>query len=1108
MLLALPPLFVRADSSAQLVEAMNRGVGLMNQYEYNGAAKMFEQALTIAPSLTIAEVDLAIARFNRANRELNDLEQSMELLDKALKAEPTNAQALYFKGIVLQHQSQTEEAIACFEKVAELCPDDGGNWFLLGMCKLRAGQKAEKELRRAIELRPYLVSAWYQLWQALRTAGQPDEAKACLEKFKQLRENPLAETIELAQYGQMGPLAYVRPLPAVLPITKSTCIPQSPIDVIGTNSSQQGALDRTLMGGAAMGDFNKDGILDMVIQAGGDGRLELLMGGPNGRWTNTTAASGLGAVKGAVTCSVGDVDNDDNPDLIIATTQGCLFFRGKGDGTFAGSTMESGLGTATNGARHALLLDADHDGDLDLLTCGLGTNGCQYWRNNGDGLFTNVTDQAGLACSGSACTVTLCGDIDRDRDMDLIIMREGKPALVFVNELLNHFREVDCGAAIHGELGGVLQDFNGDGILDILALGGFPARLRLYLGDGRARFREDETFAKVAESAGSWGTIRSVRVADIDLDGDLDIAIFSTDGHLLLNDGQGRFVLRPQFWKGLGPMTGVELADVNNDLIPDLLRISAGHVDILPNLLSPPSTGIGVNPTGLRNRDKRTRSPASGFGAALTLRAGLHEQAYSYTGQGGGFSQSCIPAAFGLGGIPKADYLHILWPDGVAQVETDLAAGQVHRVSELQRKTSSCPVLFTWNGSRFEFVTDFAGVGGLGYFTAPGEYAKPEPTEFIKIEGAQLVPRDGAYELRITEPMEEAAYVDQLELLAIDHPADSLVFPDERLVITGPPATRELICIQNPIFPLHAFDLQGRDCASRLKIADRQYAYEPKLDRRFFGFADSHVLDLDFGCITNLSSTNRIFLFINGYLEYPYSQTAFAASQAGVGWKPIQIEKLDSGGQWHVVVPDAGALGGAARTMTVDLTGLLSQGECRLRLTTDLELYYDQVYLASPISSSLMMSQSLPLLSAELRHCGFAHEYSPDGRQPLIYDYQISDATAPFHVLKGDYTRFGPVEELLSAFDDCYVIMGPGEEIAVRFDALHLPAPAAGMTRSFVLVSHTYCKDMDLYTATPQTIEPLPFKKMSAYPPPASEHYPEAEANRRYRETYNTRRIE
>jgi hypothetical protein len=149
--------------------------------------------------------------------------------------------------------------------------------------------------------------------------------------------------------------------------------------------------------------------------------------------------------------------------------------------------------------------------------------------------------------------------------------------------------------------------------------------------------------------------------------------------------------------------------------------------------------------------------------------------------------------------------------------------------------------------------------------------------------------------------------------------------------------------------------------------------------------------------------------------------------------------------------------------------------------------------------------RQVPLSSATLRRLGFPREVSPDGRQPLIYDYHQIEPTAPFHVLRGSYTRYGAVDRLLDAFDDRYVIMGPGDEIALRFAADGLPPLPDGMIRSFILVSQAYCKDMDLYTLEPQTLAPLPFRGMSRYPYPATESHPDTPAHREYHARYNTR---
>jgi hypothetical protein len=117
------------------------------------------------------------------------------------------------------------------------------------------------------------------------------------------------------------------------------------------------------------------------------------------------------------------------------------------------------------------------------------------------------------------------------------------------------------------------------------------------------------------------------------------------------------------------------------------------------------------------------------------------------------------------------------------------------------------------------------------------------------------------------------------------------------------------------------------------------------------------------------------------------------------------------------------------------------------------------------------------------------------------------DPTAPFKLPRGSYTRYGPVENLLAEFDDQYVIMGSGDEIAIRFDAKTLPVIKSGWRRSFVLISHAYCKDMDLYTAECDTVGPLPFDGMSDYPYSGSQSYPDTQSHRMYRAEFNTRQV-
>lgn len=1106
-----------ANIDPKIVDAMNRGVSLMGQYEYGQAVDAFEKAVAAAPSLLDAKVNLAIALFNRGRKE--DMDRGTSLLDQVLTSNPTHLRALYFKGIVLQHIGNAEAAIACFEKVTQARPDDGVGWYLLGLCKQRVGRPAQADLLRAVELRPHLYSAYYQLYQVALRAGEVDQAKGYLEQFKTLRESPLGESIEMPQYNQMGELALVQPLPAQRrpPIAKSRYEAQTPKPIAtfpGPPPSPVGAL-----GGMAVGDLNTDGLPDIVLAAGSPGPLALWLGNRSGGFTDATPASGLAPVTNALRCSLGDLDNDGVPDLFVAGADRNSLWRGTTNHTFVDLSEAVEFTTQHAPGSVGIFLDADHDGDLDLFLCSAATTPSvaanRLWNNNGDGTFTNLAAHTPLECAGSRTTLVLPGDLDGDRDMDLVILREGDGARVFLNRLLGQYSEATLdGLTIRGDLGGALQDFNGDGALDLLVLGGTPAQLALFLGDHRGRFTPAETFVDPAKAIATWGPLRALRVADLDLDGDLDVACFGADGHVLWNDGTGRFVLQTRVWQ---PATGtawaaVELLDVDGDAVPDLVALERGselRLTLRSGKLTPPSSALVVAPTGVRSRDNRTRSPASGFGVQLTARTGLLEQTLLHHGLHGGGCQSLAPAVFGLGGAAKADYLSLLWPDGVAQVETALPAGPTHPLSEIQRKISSCPVLFSWNGQRFEFITDFAGVGGLGYFSAPGVAAPPQVLEHVKIEPDQLRPRDGAYELRVTEPMEESAYIDRLELLAVDHRIDQPVFPDERLAISGPAPTHELLVIERPILPVRAFDPSGQSCTDRIARVDRIYAYDPPLDRRYLGFCRPHTLELDFADrLAHLQPADPVFLILNGFIEYPYSQTVFAASQSRIGWEPIRVERLGEDGRWQTLVPDGGAPGGMARAFTIELTGLVSGPPCKLRLTTNLEIYYDQIFAGRHVGHEQTQTRALPLLDAELRRVGFAREYSPDGRLPLIYDYELSDASAPFHVLRGAYTRYGPVDALLREFDDRYVLVGPGDEIALRFDATTLPAPAAGFTRSFILVSHAYCKDMDLYTATPQTLEPLPFRAMSQYPYPATESFPDTPELQAFRREYNTRLVE
>ena len=174
----------------------------------------------------------------------------------------------------------------------------------------------------------------------------------------------------------------------------------------------------------------------------------------------------------------------------------------------------------------------------------------------------------------------------------------------------------------------------------------------------------------------------------------------------------------------------------------------------------------------------------------------------------------------GLGGAARADFVALTWSDGVFQTELGLDGGELHLIAETQRQLSSCPVLFAWDGSRFRFVTDVLGVGGIGFFEQPGTYSEPLPRENV-LPARRLARRPGRrYRLKIAEPMEEVTYLDAVSLVAYDLPPGWRMALDERKAVNGPAPTGAPIFYREERRPAAARDESGADVTARLQQAD------------------------------------------------------------------------------------------------------------------------------------------------------------------------------------------------------------------------------------------------------------------------------------------------
>ena len=462
-----------------------------------------------------------------------------------------------------------------------------------------------------------------------------------------------------------------------------------------------------------------------------------------------------------------------------------------------------------------------------------------------------------------------------------------------------------------------------------------------------------------------------------------------------------------------------------------------------------------------------------------------------------GPGQSLQPIAVGLGQSGYIASVKITWPDGVFQTELDLAAGKPHRIVETQRQISSCPVVFAWNGQKYEFVTDVLGVGGIGFNIGAGEYPPPRPWENLLLPENLLVARNGVFEVKIAEPMEEACYLDAARLVAYDLPPAWQMTLDERFAMEGPSPTGEPVFYRQSSVPMSVSNDRGHDVTEHLVAADLHAAEPGKIDRRFVGRTQEYELTMTFDQPLT-QARGRPILICSGWIEYPYSQTMFSAWQAGATYDAPTLEAQAADGQWHLVIEQFGYMAGMPREMSVPLpAGRLPRGTKRLRLRSNMEIYWDQVTIAYAEDGANVSRHELSLQSASVAETGFAVRPKLPQRLPY-YDYDRRLPLWDTRHQSGFYTRFGSADPLVRRTDDAVAIIGPGEEVHLSFSAT-LPELPSGWTRRFVLETNGWCKDSDLFTKDGETIEPLPLREVDTSRKHEQRHELHAKFNTRYR---------
>jgi len=1093
-----------AKISPQALRLNTLGVAYMNQGKSADAQKLLEQALAADPNFARARMNLGIAFLAQQK-----LEQARAALEAATGKLPDDPYAWYNLGLAYKDSAEQEKAIAAFQRVEKLAPEEPDPYYFEGFlyAQLQKYDEAIIAFQKALALAPYHASAQFGLARAYQRKGDPDSAREGMKRFQKITSQHLGTPFG-AGYGDQGKFSLAEfvhgadtSVPAEIPVRYT----QSPLGQL-ISGGTRGAAAGSGKQGACFLDYDADGKPDLFLVGTGTGQSQLLRNLGGGKFEDVTEKAGLGGIGGGFGCAAGDYDNDGKTDLAVCEADGVRLFHNDGNGKFTDVTAKVGI-RREKGCIVPAFVDYDHDGDLDLYltmspeTTGGETRRNQMWRNNGNSTFTEVSEESGLGVAATGAGI-IATDFNNDRAIDFVLAGGRGGAAIYLNPREGKFTPlpiIDFGKEkLPPAVGVAVADFDKDGWMDLVFTHAGAPGISLW------RNVEGKKLERVALPDFGWKQGWGVAWVDYDNDGWLDLAAVGEGA----NGGEIRLLrnLGDAGWADVtkkAQLDGVKLdqpralsvADLKGDGSPDfVVTQAAGETVALHNAGANRNHWITVDLKALNDNK-------SGIGTKVELYAGALYQKFETAGASGYLSQNPGPLLIGLGSEKVTDAVRLLWPTGVPQDEIDLAANKLQTIGELDRRGSSCPILFSWNGKEYEFIADMIGSGVVGHWIAPGERDVPDPDEYVKVPAKSAVPKNGKLSFRFLEPMEETVYLDQVRLVAVDHPANIEVNPNERFVSNPPFPEFRVIATQNARAPIGAWDDRGRDVLRLLARRDRNYVTDFE-DLPFAGFAKLHWIELDLGA---WDPAKPLRLLLDAYTDYFTATSMYSADQAGIKVIAPYIDAQDAKGKWVRVVDDMGFPAGLARLMVADLTGKLPAGTRRIRIVTNLKIYWDRVRIDQTPDTKDVRVSEVPLATAELAFLGYPKEIRLHPASDTVYSYTRRSPTGPYARAAGNYTRYGDVKDLLSASDDKFAVFSSGEGAKLAFDPAGLPKLPPGWVRDYFFYSDGFEKDLDFYAAYAFTVEPLPRHGLIAYPYTDGKEYPLDADHLGYELQYNTR---
>ena len=1099
----------QTDKKLSMVErenayrANNIGVAYLEQFDYAKAAESFRQALKIDPKLKIANINLAIALFNA-----QDIESALSAAKTAAEIAPEFPQPFYILGLIARTQNRTEDAIGFFQKVLKFDPNDVGANVNLGQIYIsqRSYAEAETFFRKAVAAEPYNSTAIYNLATVLLRNDARDEGKQLMTRFQDLRQSGAATNIG-QNYLEQGRYAEAIASTGAESELVDKTAPKVVFQNVDVNLS---VADRKNISGeipaqsAALFDFDNNGDLDLAKIEGEPAQIRLYKNGKSEFKDVTKTAGDLSKpldLRGYGIVA-GDFDNDTFADLLVFGKGQTMLFRNDGKGVFENVTAKAKIPASSVTSISGAFVDADHDGDLDIFLGGYADEknnpaANRLLRNNGDGTFTDISEQAKINVPSRAIAVVPT-DFDNRRDIDLLVLNRGGKPNLFRNLRDGSFKDVasEVGLNQSGEWTcAAVGDFNKDTYTDFFF--GKSDDIGVFaVSDGRGSFVLKDAPAGTENAA-------SAQFLDYDNDGLLDLIVNTDKGFAVArNLGDGWTKAENTAFKPESKIIGsrqILAGDVDVDGDVDLLAFAEnGSLKFMQNV-----GGNANNSEVLRLRGRV--SNRTGIGAKIDMRAGSLTQKLET------YAASPMPAPsdvhFGLGKRENSDAVRVIWTSGVVQAEIELPGKdkqtaknfEVINIEELDRKPSSCPYLYTWNGEKFEFITDFLGGGEMGNWQGKGVYNNSDSDEFVRITSEQLKPKNGKYEIRVTNELEEVLFLDNLKLVAVEHDSNTEVFPNEGL---GIPTEGQKILFQtkNAHAPLSAVNTDGKNVLPKIEKVDRVF-YDDFKPLNIRGYAETHNLTLNLDDKKNFKG--RTLLLLTGWTDYAFSSDNLAASQSGKSQFLPQLQVKNKRGEWQTVIDSIGISIGRPQTLVVDLTGKFLTDSREVRIVTNFKTFWDSIAVDTSAQSADLKTIEIKPSQADLRERGYSAESKIN--EMITPDYTKVSNDGRWTYFAGKFTKTGDVKPLLNQIDDVFMISKTGDELVLSFDAL--PEPAKNKKYTFLLYADGYSKEMDINSGSPDLVFPMPFKAMTKYPYGANEHFPMDEDKRKIYDEYTTRSV-